>query len=73
MEDKKVGLKELKSKFGKEVGETLKEHLGKYWNKKANDKDKYSPFYYALDNNPTIIEFNETIYDDEALTSIFGE
>ena len=73
MEDKKVGLKELKSKFGKEVGETLKEHLGKYWNKKANDKDKYSPFYYALDSNPTIIEFNETIYDDEALTSIFGE
>ena len=73
MEDKKVGLKELKSKFGKEVGETLKEHLGKYWNKKANDKDKYSPFYYALDNNPTIIEFNEEIYDTESLTSIFGD
>lgn len=74
MEDKKVGLKELKSKFGKEVGETLKEHLGKHWNKKANDKDKYSPFYYALDNQPQIVEFNnDEIYDSEALTSIFGD
>lgn len=73
MEDKKVGLKELKSKFGKEVGEILKDNVGKYWNKKANDKDKYSPIYYAIDSNPQIIEFNEEIYDTESLTSIFGE
>lgn len=74
MEDKKVGLKELKSKFGKEVGEILKDNVGKYWNKKTNDKDKYSPIYYAIDNQPQIVEFNnDEIYDSEALTSIFGD
>ena len=73
MEDKKVGLKELKSKFGKEVGEILKDNVGKYWNKKTNDKDKYSPIYYAIDNQPQIVEFNEEIYDTESLTSIFGD
>ena len=74
MEDKKVGLKELKSKFGKEVSEVLKNNTGKYWNKKTNDKDKYSPIYYAIESNqPVVIEFNEEIYDSEALTSIFGD
>lgn len=74
MEDKKVGLKELKSKFGKEVGEVLKDNVGKYWNKKSNDKDKYSPLYYVISNSPEITEFNsDEIYDTESLTSIFGE
>ena len=57
----------------KEVGEILKDNVGKYWNKKTNDKDKYSPIYYAIDNQPIITEFNEEIYDTESLTSIFGE
>lgn len=74
MEDKKIGLKELKSKFGKDVNDVLKENIGKYWNKKTNDKDKYSPLYYAISGGPEIIEFNnDEIYDSEALTSIFGE
>lgn len=74
MEDKKVGLKELKSKFGKEVSEVLKSNIGIYWNKKTNDKDKYSPIYYAIESNqPIITEFDNTVYDDEVLTSIFGD
>lgn len=74
MEDRKVGLKELKSKFGKEVSEVLRTNTGTYWNKKTNDKDKYSPIYYVIETNqPTITEFDNTVYDDEALTSIFGD
>lgn len=74
MEDKKVGLKELKKQFGKDIGETLKNNVGKYWNKKTNDKDKYSPFYFAIESDaPIITEFEETIYDADALNSIFGE
>ena len=56
------------------MSEVLRTNTGTYWNKKTNDKDKYSPIYYVIESNqPTITEFDNTVYDDEALTSIFGD
>lgn len=57
LQDKKVGLKAIKKKFGKEVGDFMKQHLDKYW-KKETTKDVYSPNYYAIDRSLQITEFN---------------
>lgn len=72
MQDKKVGLKELKAKFGKNVSDILKEHLGKYWNKKQNENDKFSPIYWVINKQPTITEFETTLSDTEIM-NIFGD
>ena len=72
MQDKKVGLKELKAKFGKNVSDILKEYLGKYWNKKQNENDKFSPIYWVIDKEPTITEFETTLSDTDIM-GIFGD
>lgn len=72
MQDKKVGLKELKAKFGKNVSDILKEYLGKYWNKKQNENDKFSPIYWVIDKQPTITEFETTLSDTDIM-DIFGD
>ena len=72
MQDKKVGLKELKAKFGKNVSDILKEYLGKYWNKKQNENDKFSPIYWVINKSPTITEFETTLSDTDIM-DIFGD
>lgn len=72
MQDKKVGLKELKAKFGKNVSDILKEHLGRYWNKKQNENDKFSPIYWVISKSPTITEFETTLSDTDIM-DIFGD
>lgn len=72
MQDKKVGLKELKAKFGKNVSDILKEYLGRYWNKKQNENDKFSPIYWVINKSPTITEFETTLSDTDIM-DIFGD
>lgn len=40
---------------------------------KWNGESKNKARYYIEDNQPQIVEFNDEIYDSEALTSIFGD
>lgn len=66
LEDKKVGLKQLKKRFGEDVKEILKKGLNNLW-KKEDSNDKFSPNYYAISSSyssPQITVFDEAILAD---------